>query len=39
MDLTLTNQRIVIIGGSSGTGLATARAAAAAGRGFVLAGN
>ena len=29
--MTLTNQRIVIIGGSSGTGLATARAAAAAG--------
>ena len=28
--MTLTNQRVVIIGGSSGMGLATARAAAAA---------
>jgi NAD(P)-dependent dehydrogenase (short-subunit alcohol dehydrogenase family) len=29
--MTLTSQRVVIIGGSSGMGLATARAAAAAG--------
>ena len=35
--MTLTNQRIVIIGGSSGTGLATARAAAAAGAAVTIA--
>jgi NAD(P)-dependent dehydrogenase (short-subunit alcohol dehydrogenase family) len=35
--VTLANQRIVIIGGSSGTGLATARAAAAAGAAVTIA--
>ena len=35
--MTLANQRIVIIGGSSGTGLATARAAAAAGAAVTIA--
>ena len=35
--MTLTNQRIVIIGGSSGTGLATAAAAAAAGAAVTIA--
>ena len=37
MDCGLTNQRIVIVGGSSGTGLATARAAAAAGAAVTIA--
>ena len=35
--MALTNQRIVIIGGSSGMGLATARAAAAAGAAVTIA--
>ena len=35
--MTLTDQRVVIIGGSSGTGLATARAAAAAGAAVTIA--